>query len=63
MLEQFSPDLQFIIVIVILAVLFLSVFLNNKRNKRKHYDRKIETLEKTSTIKTKQKRRLKSYLS
>jgi hypothetical protein len=40
MLEQLSPDTQFILVIVILAVLFLAVFLNNKSNKRKRYDRK-----------------------
>ncbi|MFO7745706.1 MAG: hypothetical protein R6V36_10025 [Psychroflexus sp.] len=40
MLEQFSPDMQFIIVIAIIAVLFLLVFFNNKRNKQKRYDRK-----------------------
>ncbi len=40
MLEQFSPDIQFIIVIAIIAVLFLLVFFNNKRNKQKRYGRK-----------------------
>lgn len=40
MLEQFSPDTQFIFVIIIIAILFLLVFLNNKRNKQKRYDRK-----------------------
>lgn len=40
MLEQFSPDIQFILVIVGIAVLFLLVLFNNKRNKRKRYDRK-----------------------
>ncbi|MFN2261441.1 MAG: hypothetical protein ABR595_05200 [Psychroflexus sp.] len=39
MLEKLSPEMQFILVIVGLAILFLLVLLNNKRNKKKRFDR------------------------
>ncbi|WP_192901725.1 hypothetical protein [Psychroflexus aestuariivivens] len=39
MLEELSPEMQFILIIVGLAVLFLLVFWNNKRNKSKRFDR------------------------
>ena len=40
MLEQFSTDMQFIIVIIAIAILFFLVLFNNKRNRQKRYDRK-----------------------
>lgn len=39
MLEELSPEMQFVLVIVGLAILFLLVLWNNKRNKSKRFNR------------------------
>jgi len=39
MFEELSPEMQFIVVIVGLALLFLLVLWNNKRNTNKRFDR------------------------
>lgn len=55
LLESLSADFQLVILIVGIAILFLVVFWNNKRNQHKRYNRTKRNFRQNVEVKKKSK--------
>ncbi|WP_188458388.1 hypothetical protein [Psychroflexus planctonicus] len=57
MLEEISAEIQLIFVIIVIAILFVLVLWNNKRNRKKRFDREQRNFRKNIHEKRKNRKR------